>query len=553
MAIRKMMAIGVVLALVLVACSGSTSSPDTAGEPGGAATTMPEGTDAAPDSTDPSSETTQPGDADGAAADVVRLGVVGDIASLEPFRMAVGNFGFFGSILDPLIVSEKGGELTGGALESWEMSDDNTSITMVLREGLTTHAGTPVTSEMLVANLERIQDPNLGAALYNQLAPLVEDHEVIDDLTLRLDLVAPSPHLPSLLTKWAVADPAMFIAEDGTVHNANEETDIIGTGPYRLVEYRPNESMVFEAFEDYRDPNLPLTPRVEVSMYGDANGLVLALEAGEVDIAFNIPYDSAAEFANNDQIEVVGSENPPMYYVLLMSPEADGLGDERFRQAIDAAIDRESLNQAAFAGTGRAVRECFPPTSAAHLGEPLGPDVEKAEQLLAEVGVPEQSFSIAVASNNPTLITMAEVITADLGSVGIQTTVEPMEISVWNEARAEANYELYISFGNGPLTHPARIADFGMAKVDDNLLFDEAGPQPAFEEYQAAFRSALEAGSESEAEDQWQAMNQAMLDGAWLNCLVSASLVTATRSNVEGYSFADNEIPYLHEVVVHEE
>lgn len=525
------------LAMVVAACSGSGDPEETTTtESGSTDSTGSTGTTAAPDPDEP-----DPGS--GGTAEVARIGAVGDIASLEPFRLALGNFVFFGSALDPLIVSVEGGELTGGALETWEMSADYTSITMTLREGMVTHAGNPVTTEMLVANLERIQDPLLGAALYSQLAPLIAGHEVIDDLTMRLDLTAPSPQLPSLLTRWAVADPEMFVADDGTVYQANEEVELIGTGPYRLVEHRPDELLVFEAFEDFRDPDLPLTPRVEVSIFGDASTMVLALEAGEIDAAFNVPYDAAATFSQRDGFEVVGADNPPFYYALLINPEADGLGDERLRQAIDASLNRESLNQAAFAGTGAAVRECFPPTSPAHLGLPLEADVAGAEELLAEVGVPEQTFSIAVASNNPTLISMAEVISADLSAVGIQTVVDPMEISAWNEARANGTYELYVTLGAGPVTHPARIADFSMAKLDDNILFDEAGSQPGFEAYQAGFRAALESPTEAEETANWQAMNEGMLQGAWLNCLVGASLPTLVRSEVDGYSFTEIEVP----------
>jgi len=178
-------------------------------------------------------------------------------------------------------------------VENGGVSEDLKSITWVLKEGLVWSDGTPVTSADVVFTGEYCLNPDMGCNALSGYAD-VESFEAIDDLTVRVNFTIskPFPYGPFVgAQNGAIIQKAQF--EECTGAAAQECTDAnfypIGTGPFVVKEFRANDVVIFEANQNYRDPNKPFFQEVIFKGGGDAASAARAvLETGEADYAWNL-------------------------------------------------------------------------------------------------------------------------------------------------------------------------------------------------------------------------------------------------------------------------
>ena len=478
---------------------------------------------------------------------VLKAGKVGNLRSLEPYRNADPNYIFIEQTFDQLLFNERSRGVKAEAAESWELAPDSMSITVKLRPGMVTHDGSPVDAEMVRWDIEeRITQKDKGVAMYNQFNPYYESVEVLDPLTLKINFNQPAPHAADLLALLAVADPDMFVKDDGTEALGNEEDKQIASGAFKMVEYVPDSHIYFEGFEDYWEAGIPKLDRIEVSIFGDAASMVAALEAGEVEYIFNPPYEDAARLMDNPDFTVHVPQTQGVSYILMVNPERPALNDVRVRQAINYAIDRESLNAAAFAGLGIPTSVCFPPGSLAYSPDlEIGTtaNAEQAQALLAEAGVTDLSIGITVPGNNATMMTIAQVLAANLQAAGIDAQVDAVEQNIWVQNRVNQEFDTLVSLIAGTNKHPAGMEDSFVYAHTDNQFFDDIEPQQEYLDFQAAFEQGMAATSAEEARAAWLTASQAIIDGAWVDCLAGVPFIGVTSNRVKGFTWTEADKP----------
>lgn len=320
----------------------------------------------------------------GASSDLV-LGQLIDQSSFDTTQAEWGNRAlYYQAVYDTLLVTQADGTIEPYLASDFSYNDDNTELTLTIRDDVELTDGTPVTADVVKQNLERFRDG--GGPYATDLANL-ESVEVTDESTAVLRLSAPDPALLTYLSHEAglIASPAMFDAEDAA-------TNPVGSGPYILDTGATvvGTSYVFTKNADYWNPDVQHYDTVTMNVLSDPTAAVNAIRAGEANAV------RLADNNNNEAIEEAGwtiEMNDLDFQGLLLldrGGEMDAaLGDVRVRQAINYALDREGLLQAIQLGNGERTTQVFKKSSDAYdpaLDERYPYDPEQAKQLLAEAG-----------------------------------------------------------------------------------------------------------------------------------------------------------------------
>jgi peptide/nickel transport system substrate-binding protein len=350
-----------------------------------------------------------------------------------------------------------------GLAESWEVSEDGRTWTINLFEGLSYSDGTPITAQTIKEFME-FQSSNASiAAWFNESANL-ESVEVIDDLTLKYTTAVPMLHSPDgVWAVWFMLPPHIWGELDETEIFTFSNYPLVGAGPYVLTEHVPGSHMIFDAREEYHMGKPPID-RVVYRIYTNADALVSALIAGEIDLTTPVlPPESAQALEGISNI-TLEKKFPGDTFDLVFNLADYGSGhpavkDPQVRMAIDYAIDKQQLVDIALLGEGIAC-----PTNWAcgpNFEGILNPDLDVTPfdgDGIRETpeGLPLE-FGLFYATDFPAELTLAQMISDWLGAVGIQVAVEAVDWGTWfYQVSDQHDFDLAIDLRT-PETDPGAI------------------------------------------------------------------------------------------------
>lgn len=335
--------------------------------------------------------------------------------------------------------------------ESWEANDDATVYTFNLRQGMLFHNGNELVADDVVASVERFIEVTPRA---DELA-MVDSYEAVDDYTVEFQLSEPGTALLDALALpycCCVIMPRDII--EGKGPDELEVEDIVGTGPYRLVEWVPDQHILYERFEDYEpldEPRsglgggkIPYFDEIRLVAVPETSSRVAGLETGEYHFAASPPVTDYERLDQHEEIDVHILEEL-RWAVILFNHRNELTADLKFRQAIQAAANMEELAMAVTSGNPDFFRVqpsmWFPSTpwyneEGADLYNQN--DMERAQQLLDEssydgqelVMVTNRSYDYMYAS----IVTLAEQLEQGLG-INVRTDVVdwPAQQSRWEQ------------------------------------------------------------------------------------------------------------------------
>ena len=272
--------------------------------------------------------------------------------------------------------------------ENWSVSDDGLSITLNLRKNARFHDGEPVTSEDVAFSIQTVKDNHPFKSMFSP----VEKVDTPDANTAVIHfarahpaaLLAMSSALLPILPKHVYGD-----GQDPKSHPANNMP--VGSGPFKIVEFKPGEHVILERNPDYFIQDRPYLDRIIIKHYKDSNSLALAVDKGEVDMfPFVTNTRDIGRLKKNANLEVTNQGYAAVGPVnwLAFNTKNEILSDKRVRQAIAYAIDKNFIIKALHGGfSERASGPVVP-------GSPFfAPDVtkydldlDKANALLDEAG-----------------------------------------------------------------------------------------------------------------------------------------------------------------------
>jgi len=234
---------------------------------------------------------------------------------------------------------------------SWNRISD-TALELSLREGVMFHHGVEFTSRDVVASFERVLDPDSPYSLARSLLSVITDIEAPDEYTVIVRTDEPDPILEErLASNWG----AWIVPADPAEDLSSEEFGQLGygTGPFKLVERTP-EGAVLEYFEDYWGER-PAVDRVEYRLIPEFSARLTAIANNEVDIIAQVPPDQIEATNARDGVEVKGVNIFNMHMLIYNTSEPP-LNDQRLRQAMNLAVDRELLSETLWSGRAPVAR-----------------------------------------------------------------------------------------------------------------------------------------------------------------------------------------------------
>lgn len=288
------------------------------------------------------------------------------------------------------IVPGSAGEVEFALAESYEVSDDGLVYTFTLRDGVVFPDGTPLTADAVVFSLERIAPINEaeGENVGFLYTGYVDSVEKVDDLTVKVNFNAPYPFAPQLVATnpWKILNPNAWEADvAGTTNTA------CGIGPYVITSFKEGEEAIFEANTSYYGEP-PKEAKVIVRYFADSPTMALALQNGEIDIAWKSlsPADlDALEGAEGITVETAGGTEIRYITYNSTTPPFD---DPRVRFGLAQLIDREELADLAWQGIKVPLFSMVPPGFLGYKPTFEGTeDVEAGKALLAEAGFTEEN------------------------------------------------------------------------------------------------------------------------------------------------------------------
>lgn len=357
------------------------------------------------------------------------IGLNTDIPHFDSMRLAgLPNFGIVNQVTEQLIRVDKTGKLVPLLAESWSVAGGGTQWTLRLRRNVKFHDGTPFNAAAVKYNIERLLRISPVAITFRA----VDRVEAVDETTVRIVTKHPFAPMINLLTYAPVVMSSPVAAERAGTAYGTPQIGAVGTGPFRWVHHRPGQEIRLEANREYWG-GTPRMDAIVVRPIVEPGARVIALESGEIDVAFLTPPVEAQRLERNRAFAVhrLPSERIVMF---ILNNGWGPLKDRRVRQAIFYAIDRETIVNRLLAGAAIVAKSPSPTLAAGYAPAcTYQYDPARAKMLLRTAG---HGNGFTVKFHYPTGRfnngdQVVEAVQANLAQVGIRMEIERMEFAAW--------------------------------------------------------------------------------------------------------------------------
>lgn len=311
--------------------------------------------------------------------------------------------------------------------------------TISLREGVTFHDGTPVDAAAVALNLDTIRgkNPALPTRLLTFVYSNIDTVTVVDPLTVVVTTKTPWPAFPGYLVERGMVAPAQL--DDPSTC----ATNMIGSGPFELVEWRPNESLTVEANPHYWRKGYPKVGEIVFRPVPDAQARVNGLKSGEYDLlttSSSLQIVDLKQQAEAGDIKLIATDKGAETAFLMLNSGKAPFDDRVAREAVALAGDAREVNQIRNKGLNTISTGPFPPGTDAYL--PTGArtrDLKRARALAkqyeAEHGQPISFEYLTV--NDPENLAIAQLVKEQQSEAGIEVSIRGVDqATLINEALA---------------------------------------------------------------------------------------------------------------------
>ncbi len=368
----------------------------------------------------------------------VTVGIAQDLSNLDPQLAATAGIReVLFNIFEGLVKASPDGSVIPAIASDYKLSEDGTTYTFTLREGVTFHNGNPVTIEDVVYSLERCAgSENDGTPLVSAFSN-VSSIQAPDGGHVVITLAEPSLEFINALT-------SAIIPKDS---GATIATDLVGTGPFKFVSYAPQDNLVMEKYDGYWGEPAKLD-KVTFKIVADVNAMVIGLKGGTLDMVIHLPNTLEAEVKDEFTVH---QDTMKLVQALYLNNAVAPFDNELVRQAMYYAINVDEIIDFVCNGAGVATGTSMYPANEKYFVDDLAKnysqDLEKAKELLTQAGYPDGfSMKITVPSNYAQHVDTGLVLAEQLKAVGITAEVEQVEWGVWvSDVYRGRQYEATVS------------------------------------------------------------------------------------------------------------
>lgn len=377
--------------------------------------------------------------------------------TLEGVDSALANltmdFYVISPVVETLYTVDENGELVPQLATDYEIEDGGRRWIFPLREDAMFHppVDRPMTAEDVIANFDRVADPDTGSPRSEFLSPL-EDWSAIDENTVQFDF----GEEPNAGLLGVIQQRGFQINARETLNGSEEITEPVGTGAFQFVEWVSGEGATLEAFDNHWSGEYPNVDELRVVPRTEPSVRQTELQNGDIDVDQSPARQIAPAYEESSEISLKTSSTTYGRRNLVInttSNETDNRPDvdpipvtqHEIRLAIEAAIDRQEMVQAVDNGYGNPAQTLYPSTT------PWGPDYEpfefgaqpdRARELIDEAGYDNPPVVIITRAPNNNEREIGRILESRLSDVGFDVDLQETETATWLDKLTQQRYDI---------------------------------------------------------------------------------------------------------------
>lgn len=467
----------------------------------------------------------QAGFAQPTVPDTITVGTSFDIVNFDPYAQSVNALLLLKSLNAWLIEYDEDLNPIPSALESFEIAEDNASVTLTIRTDVVFHTGKTMTVDDVVYAIERAADPERGFNLFAATSTLVAKVEPINDTQVLITLKQPTA--PSLITDMLVHQPVLDMDKNNAESLSSEAAS---AGPYRVVEWRQGESLTLEAFPEWFGGQAR-TPNVVIKFFTSPAAAVSALASGALDLLAYPQARDASRLAAD--FEILSGYPGAATMLLRVSTKTAPFDNKLVRQALQRSINRDRIVKEVLFGFGGAAYLPFGPNSPVQdpsVPDQLSYDLEAAKALLAQA--PGLNKGIAMVSgSDATGLLVLQILQADLASIGFELAIDQQDPATFNTRLVAGDFGVALGqAGGGQLSVP-RIVQNSLMRTSNNPLWPDGIP-PA--DYSEGINALIAAGDEASRAAAYAKIRNVLIDESWAIGTYYVPTLWAFKKDLQG-------------------
>lgn len=411
-------------------------------------------------------------------------------------------------------------------------SADGKTVTVKIRAGVKFHNGDPLTSADVKYTFDRIIDPKTAAVARSFFSD-VDTITAPDATTVVFNLKNPNAALIAYMAHPNTGIVSKKIGEANA--DLSKKETAIGSGPFKLAEWVPDNFMRFEANKDYYISGQPYLDGIRINVVPDESGLAAALRTKAADMAI-ITDAKVAKTLRSEAAVTLDAKPSLSYNLLFLNTKRPPFDNLKVRQAIAYAIDRKAIIDAVAFGEGEVTGPVAPALANYALPTSQYPlytrDVAKAKQLLQEANVGPVSFTILTATTEPAYgKDEAQLVQAQLAEAGITVKIDAIELTQYVDRWLKADFDMATGLnGGGP------DPDFYVYRYftdDGNLNFVTSYKNPVSSD---AIKQARAATDPAKRKDLYTTAQKELVNGVPFIWLFVGRDYVATLPTTKGFT-----------------
>ncbi len=330
-------------------------------------------------------------------------------------------------VMEGLIGVDKLGEPTPRLATAWQLSEDGKTLIFTLRKGVKFHDGTSCDAQAVKWNF----DMDIEAKLIMSVTSV----DVIDDYSIRFNLPQFNNAVFTQISDMLLISPSA-VEKNGTDW---AKTNPVGTGPFKQTEFIRDVSLTKMKFDDYWDEGLPYLDGIKMIVIPDATSAKMSFEAGEADIiTVSGNYKGAKELSSSGYIvrAIPGMAN---FFMTDRINKDSPYSNRKVLEALEYVVDRKATTESVGLGFMGVLNQ-IAPEGWGGFNKNIPPaiyDPAKAKQLLSEAGYPNGFKTTLMAAQRFTNEALLTAIQGYLADVGIEATVDSMDLGRYMQTRKD--------------------------------------------------------------------------------------------------------------------
>lgn len=456
------------------------------------------------------------------------------------------------TMYDKLVYLDKDLEITPGLAESLEQIEDHIWEAK-LRENVEFHDGTILDAETVKMNLDRVRDPDIASPV-SFLYEMIEEVEVVDDLTIHIKTTYPFASLPAhlahpggnIISKKAIEKDNEAI-ENGQAPFSTINEDPIGTGPFKFEDKEHGVSVKVVRNDNYWDEEKAQSASITFKTIPEDFTRIAELETGGADIIYPVSPSDVNQIDSSDQTYVQQSKSSNLTY-LGFNNQVEPFDQKEVRQAISMVINKESLIDGILDGIAIPAKGPLAPTVFGYSEniDQLEYDLDQAKELMKEAGYEEGFETTLLTYESGANADLAVFIQSELKQLNIDVKIDTIETGAYLDATGEGESELFIgSWGTVTLD-----ADYGLYPMFHSSNAGHPGNR-SFTENKAIDRLLQQAREETDEEKRlklYEEVQNVIAEEAPVAFLYHSELLAGLHEATEDFWHYPSSIFYLKDV-----